>query len=102
MAGCGYAFLSHWTDVFFFFNSFSFGLPAWLIPLLVGYALVSVCAICALFMWRKIGFYAVCIAAVAAFLTGVAGGTLTMAILANCISTIILAILLRSEWKLFR
>ncbi|MGD6807722.1 MAG: hypothetical protein ACQCN4_12285, partial [Candidatus Bathyarchaeia archaeon] len=87
---------------FFLFNCFSSGSPVWLTPLFVFYAIVSICAIGALFMWRKIGFYAVCIAAVAAFLTGVAGGTLTMAILANCISTIILAILLRSEWKLFR
>jgi hypothetical protein len=87
---------------FFLFNGFSMGSPVWSMPLFVVYAIVSLCAIGALFMWRKIGFYAVCLASVAAFLTGVSGGTLTMAILADCVSTIVLAILLRSEWKLFR
>ena len=83
-------------------NSFSTGFPLWSIPLFIAYSVGSVCSIIILFMWRKIGFYAICLFAVVGFITSLASGVLTLSIIINFVSIGILGILLRSEWKLFR
>ncbi len=98
----GFFFFPVGTIFFAVFESFSSGFPLWSIPLFVAYSIGSICSIVALFTWRKIGFYAICLFAVAAFITGIATGVLTLSIIINCVSMGILAILLRTEWKLFR
>ena len=86
----------------FFFYGFFAGSPLWSIPLFVTYSVVSMCSVIVLFTWRKRGFYAICLATVAAFLTSIVGGILTFNVLVNCASTLILGILLRAEWNKFQ
>ncbi len=78
------------------------GLPLWSIPLFIIYSIISTCSIIAVFMWRKLGFYAICLTAIAGFITSIVAGILTLAIIVNSASIVILSILLRTEWKLFR
>jgi hypothetical protein len=87
---------------FFEFFSESFLIPLWSIPFFVIYSAISICSVILLFAWRKWGFYAICIITIAGLVTGIVSGFLTLGILAGCASIVILGILLRSEWKLFR
>ncbi len=88
--------------LFSFFDGFFGGSPLWSIPLFIIYTIISICSIIALLMWRKVGFYAICLTAIAAFITSMVVGILTFGIIVNCASIVILSILLRTEWKLFR
>ena len=90
--------------IFSLFEFFSgvFLFPLWSIPLFVIYSAISICSVTLLFVWRKWGFYAICITTIAGLITGIVSGFLTLAILADCIGTVILSVLLRSEWNLFR
>jgi hypothetical protein len=99
------------TDMFFplggllslFVNAFLLGgSPLWSIPLFITYSLVSICSIIALYMWRKWGFYAICLTTIAGFVTCFGTGILPFGVLVGCASTVILAILLRTEWSRFR
>ena len=84
------------------FNLVFNGFPLWSMPLFIAYSVGSICSIVAIFMWRTVGFYAISLIAIVGLLTSMASGVLTLSIIANCISIGILAILLRTEWKLFR
>ena len=95
-------------DAFFFFLPISpiyfffVGIPVWAIPLFIIYSIVSICSVIALFAYRKVGFYVFCLSTVAGFITSMASGVLTFGVIVNCATTVILAILLRAEWNLYR
>ena len=105
--------LAHvWKDIYFLFLPFSaflfllsdssFGIPLWGTALFIVYSAVSIGSVAALFRWRKWGFYAICLAAAAAFVTSLFVGVLSLGIIVNCASTLILGFLLITDWHLFR
>jgi hypothetical protein len=101
-AGVQLLFFPFGAIFFTFFNAFFFGSPPWLMPLFVTYSIISIGSVVTLFKWRKWGFYAICLTTIVGFVTGITSGVLTFGILVNCFGTIILAILLRTEWSQFR
>ena len=102
MGRCRFAFFPLGAILSIFVTGFFGGSPLWSIPLFIAYSVVSICSVIALFTWRKWGFYAVCLTTVAGFLTCFVTGVLPFGVTVNCAGTFILAILLRTEWNLFR
>jgi|WetSurMetagenome_2_1015567.scaffolds.fasta_scaffold31440_3 hypothetical protein len=90
--------------LFFMFSAFS-GVSSWssFVPIFIAFAIVSICSVVALFVWRKWGYYTICLVAIASFLTSISVvGILTFGVIVNCVAVVILGILLRAQWNLFR
>jgi hypothetical protein len=99
-----YFFFPWGTMVLAMFSEIS-GVHSWgsFAPLFVVFSLVSICSIVALFMWKRWGFYALCLVVVASFLISMfVVRVLSFGIIVNGIAIGILGILLRLQWNLFR
>jgi hypothetical protein len=91
------------SAIAFFTLSFFTGYPAlYSIPLLTVYSLVSVCSVLALFKFRKWGFYTLILSTAAELATHAVTGILAAGSIIDIAFVVILFMLLRPQWNLFR
>jgi len=79
-----------------------FPVPLWTLTFYPILAIVNVCALAALYRWRKWGFYVLLASNLAAFTVNIAVLGFRLEFIAGLFGIAIIAIFLRSKWSLFK